>query len=79
MDEPTSSIDLQTEQQILQSIITSFPDTTMLLSLHRLHLLPKFDKIIMLKDGKVLAAGIAKELLSAPGPVFDLWQSYTSQ
>ncbi len=76
MDEPTSSIDLQTEKQILNGILEAFSDATMLVSLHRLHLLSKFDKIIMLKHGKVIAYGTAQELLTNPGPVRDLWQSY---
>lgn len=76
MDEPTSSVDLATEKSILAGIIQAFPDATMIVSLHRLHLLPEFDAIIMLKQGKVTASGPAVELLHNPGPVRDLWLSY---
>lgn len=76
MDEPTSSVDLVTEKKILSGVLEYFSSTTMIVSLHRLHLLPKFDRIIMLDHGKIIADGAAKELLNAPGPVFNLWQKY---
>ncbi len=76
MDEPTSSVDLPTEKEILTGVIQAFPEATLLVSLHRLHLLPQFDSIIMLKEGEVVARGSTKALLSTPGPVRDLWQAY---
>ncbi len=79
MDEPTSSVDLATEKKILSEVIEHFSDATMIVSLHRLHLLPKFDRIIMLKAGEVVANGLSSELLSNSGPVRDLWQKYQSQ
>lgn len=76
MDEPTSSVDLPTEKEILAGVIDAFPDAALIVSLHRLHLLPKFDSIIMLSNGKIVAQGQTKELLEKPGPVRDLWQMY---
>ena len=76
MDEPNSSVDLPTEREIISGIITAFPDAAMIVSLHRLHLLPKFDSIIMLMDGKIIAHGPTTELLQVPGPVRDLWLTY---
>ncbi len=73
MDEPTSSVDLPTEKEILQGIIKAYPDATMMVSLHRLHLLPNFDRILMLENGKVIAQGDTKTLLHTPGKVRDLW------
>lgn len=78
MDEPTSSVDLATEASILSGIIDAFPDTAMIVSLHRLHLLPTFDSVIMLKNGKVIASGATHELLNTLGPVRELWLSYQS-
>lgn len=76
MDEPTSSVDLPTEKDILSNVINAFPNAAMIVSLHRLHLLPQFDSIIMLKNGKLIASGKTAELLNSPGPVHDLWKSY---
>jgi ATP-binding cassette subfamily B protein len=76
MDEPTSSVDLPTEKEILSGVIEAFPDAAMIVSLHRLHLLPKFDRIIMLDKGEIVACGATTELLNKPGPVQNLWRSY---
>lgn len=76
MDEPTSSVDLPTEKEILMGVIKAFPDAAMIVSLHRLHLLPKFDKVIMMSKGKILASGLVLELLNKEGPIRELWLSY---
>ncbi len=79
MDEPTSSVDLATEKKILSGIIDGFSSTTMIVSLHRLHLLPKFDRIMMLDHGKLIADGQTDDLLKHPGPVHDLWKKYQAK
>ena len=79
MDEPTSSVDLPTEKEILSGVISEFPDAAMLVSLHRLHLLPKFDSIIMLSEGNIIASGSTAELLNNPGPVRALWEAYQQE
>jgi ATP-binding cassette, subfamily B, bacterial len=79
MDEPTSSIDLPTEKEILSAVIKAFPDAAMIVSLHRLHLLPKFDTIIMVHDGEIIAQGLTEILLSSPGPVYNLYKSYSNE
>ncbi len=76
MDEPTSSVDLPTEKEILSGVIHAFPEAAMIVSLHRLHLLPQFDSVIMLRQGKIAASGSTTELLRNPGPVRDLWAAY---
>ncbi len=76
MDEPTSSVDLPTEKEILSNVIHAFPNATLIVSLHRLHLLPKFDRIIMLDHGKIIADGATADLLSQAGPVQKLWLNY---
>ncbi|SRR5579883_578348 len=74
MDEPTSSVDLPTEKEILSGVIEAFPNSAIIVSLHRLHLLPKFDRVIMLDQGKVVASGPVTELLNQPGPVKTFWE-----
>lgn len=76
MDEPTSSVDLQTEKEILANVIDAFPEAALIISLHRLHLLPHFDNVIMLHNGEVVAHGPIPQLLNEPGPVHKLWQTY---
>lgn len=76
MDEPTSSVDLPTEREILSGVIKAFPEAAMIISLHRLHLLPHFDSVIMLDKGHVVASGAVTDLLHKSGPVRDLWLAY---
>lgn len=76
MDEPTSSIDLLTEEKIFSAVLREYNDATMIVSLHRLHLLPHFDRIIMLDQGAVIADGPAAELLNKEGVVKEIWQKY---
>ncbi len=77
MDEPTSSVDLLTEKAILSGVIDAYPEATLMVSLHRLHLLPKFSRIIMLQDGKIEADGPTEKLLTEDNPVKTLWEKYT--
>lgn len=79
MDEPTSSIDLITEERIFKNILQYYPDKTLIVSLHRLHLLPRFDRIIMLDQGNSIADDHSHTLLSLPGPVREIWQKYQTQ
>jgi ABC-type multidrug transport system fused ATPase/permease subunit len=79
MDEPTSSVDLPTEKEILSGIIGAFPDAAMIVSLHRLHFLPQFDSVIMLSHGEIIAYGATNELLRSSGPVRDLWVTYSQE
>lgn len=78
LDEPTSSLDLATEQQIFDNMFSDFADKTIVATLHRLHLLPQFDRILFMDSGKLVADGPAKELLRQPGPVRDLYRTYQS-
>ncbi|KTD22793.1 ATP-binding transmembrane ABC transporter [Legionella lansingensis] len=79
MDEPTSSVDLATEKKILSGVIGNYHDATMIVSLHRLHLLPQFDRIIMLDQGEIIADGQTSELLTIDGPVKELWSKYQAR
>ena len=81
LDEPTSSVDLATEKKILAGVVSSpsFAESAMIVSLHRLHLLPQFDRIMMLEQGKLIADGSTELLLNTPGPVQVLWQKYQAR
>jgi ATP-binding cassette, subfamily B, bacterial len=76
LDEPTSSVDLPTEKAILSAILEEYQEATISISLHRLHLLPKFSRIIMLENGKIVADGPVAKLLQEDGVVKQLWDKY---
>jgi ABC-type multidrug transport system fused ATPase/permease subunit len=74
LDEPTSSIDVSTEMKIYRNIFREFKGKTVISSIHRLHLLPLFDKIYMFDSGKIIGAGTLGELLSTCHEFQELWQ-----
>ena len=76
LDEPTSSVDLPTEEKIFNNIFTHFGDKTIVATLHRLHLLPRFDRIVYLEKGRITADMPAKDALEKPGPISDLYKNY---
>lgn len=53
MDESTSSIDTKNEQEIYKNIFNEFQDMTIIASIHKLHLLKYFQKIVILEEGKI--------------------------
>lgn len=79
LDEPTSSVDLPTETRIFENIFTHFKNKTIIATLHRLHLLPEFDRIIYLDKGRVAADMTSAEALSMPGPIRDLYTTYQTK
>lgn len=76
LDEPTSSVDLHTEEALFTELFSTFPDKAIVASMHRLHLLPQFDRILLMQNGKLVVDGTARDLLSQPGPVRDLFERY---
>jgi len=79
LDEPTSSVDLPTEERIFENIFSHFQGKTIIATLHRLHLLSRFDRIIYLSGGHVLSDLPVKEALSQPGPIRNIYITYQQQ
>lgn len=76
LDEPTSSVDLMTEEKIFRNLFTHFREKTIIATLHRLHLLPMFDRILFLDRGRIVADMPTHQALGAPGPIRDLYTAY---
>src|SRR3989344_8460310 len=62
LDEPTSSVDSINEMKIHENLFKNFKEKTIISSIHRLHLLNKFDKIVFFKKRKIISQGTLKEL-----------------
>lgn len=76
LDEPTSSVDVANELAIHQNIFRAFSDKAIISSVHRLHLLPMFDRIYFFSDGRVIASGTFEELLQNSPEFQALWNKY---
>ncbi|NJL75004.1 MAG: ABC transporter ATP-binding protein [Saprospiraceae bacterium] len=74
LDEPTSSVDPKTELEIYDKMFAQFHDKAVVSALHRLHLLPKFDCIYILKDGEVVESGTFEELRWNSSVFQELWR-----
>jgi ATP-binding cassette, subfamily B, bacterial len=76
LDEPTSSIDARNELEIYDGILREFRKKTIVSTVHRLHLLHRFDTIYFFDQGKIIAAGNL-ETLRKTSPAFQqLWKKY---
>lgn len=75
LDEPTSSVDSTNERKIHDNIFKEFKDKTIISSIHRLHLLNKFDYIYMFDKGKIVGQGTFREVKQNPR-FKKIWKSY---
>ncbi|MDD2717666.1 MAG: ABC transporter ATP-binding protein [Candidatus Wallbacteria bacterium] len=63
MDDVTSSLDAENEQNFWQEVEGEFPGITSLIVTHRLSTAQKADRIIVLADGRIEAIGTHAELI----------------
>jgi len=76
LDEPTSSLDPLTEKQIFHGLLHTFGDRTIITACHRLALVPMFDRIIYIRDGKIEEAGSFAELRASGRSFATAWEDY---
>ena len=76
MDEPTSSVDTHNEMVIYDHIFPHFKDCTIISSIHRLHLLGKFDRVIVMDAGQIIQTGMFETLKKEKGLFQTLWNKY---
>jgi ATP-binding cassette, subfamily B, bacterial len=62
LDEPTASLDVEAEVEVLRAIDTLVVGRTVLMISHRLSTLGNVDEIIVLKDGQIAEQGTYQEL-----------------
>jgi len=67
LDEATSAVDVQTEREIQRALDNVVAGRTTIAIAHRLSTLAKADKLLVLKDGKVVETGTHAELLTLGG------------
>lgn len=75
LDEATSSIDTENEKIIQNAIKTILKDRTSIVVAHRLSTVVDADKIIVLRDGKIIEEGTHHQLLNKKGYYFNLYKN----
>ncbi|KAF4768608.1 hypothetical protein HAV15_002643 [Penicillium sp. str.  len=70
LDEPTSSLDPETDAKVQKVIRESFRDCTVIMVAHRIHSLLDFDQVAVLVSGQLIEMGHPQELLNKAGGEF---------
>ena len=63
LDEPTSALDLPTEALVADAVAALAGETTIVVIAHRLSSLVHCDRLVVIEDGRVTAAGRPEELI----------------
>ncbi|GGB05024.1 ABC transporter ATP-binding protein [Puia dinghuensis] len=79
LDEPTSSVDPRTEAIIYEELFKTFADKAIISSIHRLHLLPRFDYIYVLHQGRTIAEGTFEHLRDHDPAFREMWRHQKEQ
>ncbi len=74
LDEPTSSVDPKTEAMIYEKMFQAFSDKAIISAMHRLHLLPQFDYIYVLDQGRIVSEGTFHYLRANSAAFQELWK-----
>ncbi|MDP8239062.1 MAG: ABC transporter ATP-binding protein [Candidatus Hatepunaea meridiana] len=79
LDEPMSSLDVQTEHDVIFSLRKKLKDKLTILISHRLSTLRMADRIIVLEEGKIIEQGSHKELLCKKGVYSQMYETQIRQ
>ncbi len=66
IDDALSAIDVATEQQVLAAILAAIRGKTVLIVSHRINVLRRCDRIVLLDAGRIVARGTHRDLLVDP-------------
>ena len=73
-DESTSSLDPITEKRIVENLL-SIKDRTMIFIAHRLSIAKKVNRVVVMRDGKIIEQGTHQELLNHHQEYYNLWNA----
>lgn len=74
MDEPTSSLDAQTENNVMDTLWERGGNVSMIIVAHRLSTIRKADRILVIDDGMIAEQGDHETLLAQKGRYYELYQ-----
>ena len=64
LDEPTNSMDRQTENEFIKKLNETLSDETVIIVTHKMALLSLVDRVIVLENGKIIADGPKEKVLA---------------
>jgi len=74
LDDATSSVDTETEEQIQQALAVLIPGRTTFIIAHRIQTVMNADLIVVLDKGRVVQSGTHAELVRQPGLYRDIYE-----
>jgi ATP-binding cassette subfamily B protein len=77
LDEATSSLDSESEEAIRLALARLMRGRTVIAIAHRLSTLRAFDRILVMRDGRIVQDGTPEELMRSGGPYRDLVRQQT--
>jgi ATP-binding cassette, subfamily B, bacterial len=78
LDEPTASLDARAERALFDSVRDLYRNRTVLLISHRFATVRSADRIIVLRDGKIIEHGTHDQLMAADGLYAELFSIQAS-
>jgi len=75
MDEATSSVDTETEQEIQKALDNLVQGRTTIAIAHRLSTLQRADRLVVMEQGELIEQGNHEELMKAQGAYWRLYQA----
>ena len=63
LDEPTAGLDQGTEKMIIERLLAQSEHRTLIIATHRIELLQRLDRIIVIEKGRIVADGPTKEII----------------
>lgn len=76
LDEPTSSLDTVTGEDVYTRILGGFKGRTIISSTHHLHTLRHFDRVVVFDRGEIVGQGKIDDLLQTCPKFMELWSRY---
>ena len=78
LDDFTARVDIATEEKIIENLAKQYPDLTIVSVTQKIASAQKFDRIILMMEGEILAQGTHDELLHASPEYAQMYQSQQS-
>ncbi|ARP88670.1 ABC transporter ATP-binding protein [Bordetella genomosp. 9] len=79
LDEATSSLDSRSEERVQQALAGLMRNRTVLAAAHRLSTLSRFDRIIVLDEGRIVEDGTPDALRARDGLFSKLWRMQSQE
>ena len=75
LDEPTSALDAETASGIIDTIYRRFKGKTIVTVSHELDFIARADKIVVLKQGRIIGSGLMNPLWNNVRTIKSLWKN----